>query len=116
MANMAIVILSGIEQKDRALAGLHVSQRIFDARIENGIDAIEVFLFNQGIRLLGEHDEQVASVLSKLMANGIVVGACSNQLHQWGLADEAEMLGVQAEFARDAFSRYARDGYTVMTF
>jgi len=116
MARIAVVVLSGQDNPGRAKAGLHVAKRMDDARKENGIDGVEVFLFTQGLRLVGEPESELGELIRELVGQGIPVGGCSNQLNDWGLADAAKSMGVKAEFARDAFSRYARDGYTVMTF
>jgi len=116
VGKIAIVLLSGKENPARAAAGLHVAKRIYDAREENQIEAVEVFLFTDGLRVVGEEHSDLHHLLDELIAAGIVVGGCSNQLDDWNLADVAQAAGVNAEFARDAFSRYAREGYTVMTF
>jgi hypothetical protein len=113
---IAIVLLSGQESPARATAGLHVAKRIYDARQENGLDSVEVFLFTDGLRVLGQQDSELRRLVQELVDAGIVVGGCTNQLNNWNLADEAKRVGIQAEFARDAFSRYAREGYTVLTF
>jgi len=93
-----------------------VAKRIYDARVENGIDEVEVFLFTQGLKLLSDLESELGGLIRELVHAGIVVGACTNQLNNWGLADAAQQAQVGAEFARDAFSRYARDGFTVLTF
>ncbi len=116
MGKIAIVLLSGEDNPARALAGLHVAQRIFEARKENEIEDVEVFLFTEGLRIVGEPASKLAHLVNECVEAGIVVGGCSNQLNSWNLADEAKVAGIHSEFARDAFSRYARDGYTVMTF
>lgn len=116
MAKIAIVVLSGQDNPGRAMAGLHVAKRIYDARVENGIDEVEVFLFTQGLKLLGDLDSELGGLVRELVHAGIVVGACTNQLNNWGLAAAAQQAQVGAEFARDAFSRYAQDGFTVLTF
>lgn len=116
MAKIAIVLLSGKDHPARALSGLHVAKRIYDARKENAIDDVEVFLFTDGLRVIGEPEGELNRFVNKLIEADIVVGGCSNQLNSWNLADEAKAAGINAEFARDAFSRYAREGYTVMTF
>lgn len=116
MAKIAIVLLSGQDNPGRALAGLHVAKRMHEARDQSGLESVEVFLFTQGVRLVNEPDSEMGKLLEELIAAGIVVGACTNQVNNWGLADQAARMGVQAEFARDAFARYAREGYTVMTF
>ena len=49
---IAIVINSGLDQRAKVMSGLHVAKRIHDARKENGIDRVEVFLFTGGVRSL----------------------------------------------------------------
>ena len=116
MAKIAVVVLSGNDDPGRAHAALHVAKRMHDARQQNGLDAVEVFLFTQGLRLVGERDSDAGRLIAELVEAGIRVGGCTNQLTNWGLTEAAEAMGVRAEFARDAFSRFARDGYTVLTF
>lgn len=116
MAKIAVVVLSGQDNPSRASAGLHVAKRMYDARQENNIETVEVFLFTEGLKVLGETDSELRRLIQELLDAGIVVGGCTNQLNNWNLADQARAAGVQAEFARDTFSCYARDGWTVLTF
>ncbi|MGC8487839.1 MAG: hypothetical protein ACP5QO_06410 [Clostridia bacterium] len=116
MAKIAVVVLSGQDNPSRASAGLHVAKRMYEAREANGIEAVEVFLFTEGLRVLGDRDSELRGLIQDLLDAGIVVGGCTNQLNSWNLAEQAQSAGVLAEFARDAFSRYARDGWTVLTF
>ncbi len=113
---IAIVINSGWDQKDKVTSGLHVAKRIFDAKEENQIETVEVFLFTGAVKLLETIPTEVDKSLQELIATGILVGACSNQVKNWKLEDAAEHYQIQLEFARDAFSRYAREGFTVLTF
>ena len=115
-AKIAVVLLSGKDNPGRAMAGLHVAKRMYDAREANGLEDVEVFLFTEGVRMVGEPNGEWNQVIRELLEAGVLVGACANQLNSWNLAEVANTAGVQAEFARDAFSRYARDGYTVLTF
>lgn len=113
---IAIVINSGWDHKDKVSSGLHVAKRIFDAKDDNDIDAVEVFLFTGAVKLLETMPPEVDQTLTELREAGIVVGACSNQVNNWNLNEPASQHGIHLEFARDAFSRYAREGYTVITF
>lgn len=108
MAKIAVVVLSGNDDLGRANAGLYVAKRMHDARQENGIDSVEVFLFAQGLRFVGERDSDAGGLIAERVAAGISAGGCANQLNNWGLAEAAKAMGVRAEFARD--------GYTVLTF
>jgi hypothetical protein len=116
MAKLAVVVLSGQDNPTRASAGLHVAKRMHDARDENGIEAVEVFLFTEGLKVVGETDSDLGRLIQNLLDAGIVVGGCTTQLNDWNLADQARAAGIRTEFARDTFSRYARDGWTVLTF
>ncbi len=116
MPRIAIVVVSGSDNPGRAGVGLHVAQRIHEARAANGIESVEVFLFSRGVRLLGGDDPELAQLIRGLVADGVLVGGCRSQLDAWNLAETAKDQGVGAEFARDAFSRYAREGVTVLTF
>ncbi len=113
---IAIVINSGWDQKDKVTSGMHVAKRIFDAREENQIDAVEVFLFTGAVKLLESVPPEIDKTLTELKEAGLMVGACSNQVNNWKLTDPAIKYSINLEFARDAFSRYARKGYTVLTF
>jgi hypothetical protein len=113
---IAIVINSGWDQNDKVTSGLGVTKRIFDAMEENQIDAVEVFLFTGAVKLLESVPPEVDKALTALQEAGVTVGACSNQVNNWNLTDAAAKYNIHLEFARDAFSRYAREGYTVLTF
>jgi|GEM_PF-594291 len=115
---IAIVINSGLDQRAKVMSGLHVAKRIYDARKENGIERIEVFLFTGGVRSIekGQDNGEVLDAIKELRESGITVEACSNQVKNWNLEDIFSKNGIDLEFARDAFSRYAVDGYTVISF
>ncbi|WP_337860854.1 DsrE family protein [Ferroplasma sp.] len=115
---IAIVINSGLDQREKVMSGLHVAKRIHEARKENGIEMVEVFLFTGGVRAL-EKDQKNADMLDaikELRESGILIEACSNQVKSWNIEDIFSSNGINLEFARDAFSRYAVQGYTVISF
>ena len=115
---IAIVINSGLDQRAKVMSGLHVAKRIHDAKDENGIDGVEVFLFTGGVRSLqkGDDNAEVLDAIRELRESGIMVEACSNQVRSWNMEDIFSSNGINLEFARDAFSRYAVEGYTVISF
>ena len=115
---IAIVINSGLDQRANVMSALHVAKKIHDARKENGIDRVEVFLFTGGVRSLekGQDNGEVLDAIKELRESGITLEACSNQVKNWNLEDVFSSNGIDLEFARDAFSRYAVEGYTVISF
>ncbi len=117
-AKIAIVIISGLDQRDKVMAGLHVAKRIDEAREENGVERVELFLFTGGVRALekGEDNNEMLELIKELRDSGISIEACSNQVKNWKMEDTFSRNGIDLEFARDAFSRYAVEGYTVLSF
>lgn len=115
---IAIIIISGIDQRAKIMSGLHVAKRIQEAKDENGIEKVEVFLFTGGIRSLenGQDNEEILSAIKELKDAGVILEACSNQVKNWNMEHIFSSNGIELEFARDAFSRYAVDGYTVISF
>lgn len=115
---IAIVINSGLDQRSKVMSGLHVAKRIHDARKENGIETVEIFLFTGGVRMLekNQDNQEIIEAMSEAIKAGIVTGACSNQVKNWNMQEQIDSLNVKLEFARDAFSRYARDNFTVISF
>ena len=115
---IAIVISSGLDQRAKVISGLHVAKRIYDARKENNIERVEVFLFTGGVKALekGKDNSEVLVAISELRESGIMVEACSNQVKNWNMEDVFSENGINLEFARDAFSRYAVEGFTVISF
>ena len=115
---IAIVISSGLDQRAKVISGLHVAKRIYDARKENNIERVEVFLFTGGVKALekGKDNSEVLDAISELRESGITVEACSNQVKNWNMEDVFSENGINLEFARDAFSRYAVEGFTVISF
>ncbi len=117
-AKLAIVINSGLDQRAKIMAGLHVALRIDEAKKQNGIERVEVFLFTGGVRALerGQDNIEILDIIKELREAGIIVEACSNQVKNWNMEDIFSSNGINLEFARDAFSRYAVEGYTVISF
>ena len=115
---VAIVINSGLDQRAKVMSGLHVAKRIHDVKEKNGIEKVEVFLFTGGVRALetGKDNSEIIEAITELRNAGIIIEACSNQVKNWNMEEIFTQNGINLEFARDAFSRYAVDGYTVISF
>jgi hypothetical protein len=117
-AKIAIVINSGLDQRAKVMSGLHVAKRIHDVKEKNGIERVEIFLFTGGVRALeqGQDNNEIIDAIQEARKAGITLEACSNQVKNWNLEGEFQKQGIDLEFARDAFSRYAVEGYTVISF
>lgn len=113
---IAIIIASDWDQKLKVTSGLHLAKRIYGAKLENSIDTVEVFLYAGGSKLLQSLPEEFINIIEGLKQADITVKVCTTEARSWALEENAKKFGIVLEFARDAFSRYAREGFTVFTF
>ncbi len=113
---IAIIIASDWDQKLKVTSGLHLAKCIYEAKQENNVDAVEVFLYAGGSKLLQSLPEEFVNIIDELGQSGITMTVCTTEAKAWGLEENARRYGIALEFARDAFSRYARDGFAAFTF
>lgn len=96
--------------------GAHVAERIRQVATNRGVD-LEVYLFGPAEQALldpqaGEFNTQI----DELVERGVQVKACLNLAGSLGAADLLAKRGIQLEFAREAFTRYAQQGAAVISF
>ena len=118
MAKSVIHLFHGDE--DSLVAGSHVAERVRQIAKERSVE-LEVFCFGpaQSALLKGaestvlrEYNEQIDS----LVAAGVAVGACLNAARANGSEGALKARGIDLQFARDAYVRYALEGATVINF
>jgi hypothetical protein len=96
--------------------GSHVSERIRQVQHDRGID-IEVYLFGPAEKaLLDPAAADFNRQIDELIARGVQVKACLNDAKDMGATEALAARGIQLEFAREAFIRYALEGATVVSF
>ncbi|MCL5099544.1 MAG: DsrE family protein [Candidatus Marsarchaeota archaeon] len=113
---IAIIIASDWDQKLKVTSGLHLAKRIYEVRQANGVDVVEVFLYAGGSKLLQSLPEEFENLIKELKQGGLTIKVCATEAKAWGLEENAKRFDIALEFARDAFSRYSREGFTVFTF
>jgi len=96
--------------------GSHVAERVRQVKAERGID-IEVYVFGPAEKkLLDPKAADFNQTIDGLIAAGVQVKTCLNTAKGLGAADAFAERGIQLEFAREAFARYAAEGATVISF
>ena len=105
---------------DSLSAGSHVAERIRQVASAQGV-ALEVFCFGPAQGALSAADEspvrgEYNQQIDQLIAAGVPVGACVNAARAAGTEEALTARGIQLQFARDAFVRYAVEGATVLSF
>ncbi len=105
---------------DSLSAGSHVAERIRQVAAEQGV-TLEVFCFGPAQGALSSTGEtptrtEYNQQIDELIAAGVSVNACINAARAAGTEEALSARGINLEFARDAFVRYAVEGATVLSF
>lgn len=117
MAKTVIHIFHG---DDASLsAGSHVAERVRQVAADQSVE-LEVFCFDPAQAALGSTTGEVVadynSQINELIAAGVSVGACLNAAIGAGTETALRERGVELQYARDAFVRWAREGAAVVNF
>lgn len=117
MAKTVIHIFHG---DDASLsAGSHVAERVRQVAAEQSVE-LEVFCFGPAQSALsstsGEALADYNQQIDELIAAGVSVGTCLNAAKGAGTEAALRERGVELQFARDAFVRWASEGASVISF
>lgn len=101
---------------DSLTSGSHVAERVRQVAAVRGVE-LEVYLFGPAEKALLDAD-QVAfnKQIDDLVTAGVQVKACLSVAVGAGAADALAQRGIQLEFAREAFARYALEHAAVISF
>ncbi len=96
--------------------GSHVSERIRQVQRDRGVD-LEVYVFGPAEKaLLDAGAVEFNRQIDALIANGVQVKTCINIAVGEHATESLAARGIQLEFAREAFVRYALEGAAVISF
>jgi len=118
MAKTVIHIFHGDEAS--LSAGSNVAERVRQVAADQSVQ-LEVFCFGPAQGTLGRAGESDAATafndqIDRLIASGVTVGACVNAAIGAGNESALRDRGVELQFARDAFVRWALEGAAVISF
>lgn len=96
--------------------GSHVAERVRQVKNENEVD-LEVYVFGPAEKVLGgKTNERYSEAIQGLVRAGVPVHTCIDIANSIGAAQNFSAMGLELEYARDAFIRYAKEGATVISF
>jgi hypothetical protein len=96
--------------------GAHVAERIHQVAAARGIQ-VEVYVFGPAEQALLDADAtEFNTHIDALVGHGVQVTTCLSTADALGAADRFAKRGIQAEFAREAFTRYTTESATVISF
>lgn len=118
MAKVVIHIFTG--SKDSLSAGSHVAERVRQVAGDQNVE-LEVYCFGPGQTILSDTSGDETFVeynkqIDELVAAGVPVGACLNAARAAGTEESLLKRGINLQFARDAYVRFALESATVITF
>jgi intracellular sulfur oxidation DsrE/DsrF family protein len=118
MSKTAIHIFHG---DDASLTtGAHVAERVRQVAGDQSVE-LEVFCFGPAQATLTKSAESGAAAdynttIDQLIEAGVSVGACLNAAIGAGTEEALRARGVNLQFARDVFVRWAIEGAAVINF
>lgn len=100
--------------------GSHVALRVQQVAAEAGTE-VEVYCFGPAQKALTSTDTDgpIATynrTIDEIIAAGARVTACHSIAESMGTLEQLQARGIQIEYARDAFARYAIEGATPISF
>jgi hypothetical protein len=111
-----VVIHAFHDDPDSLNTAAHIAERIRQVKDEQGV-SLEVFLFGPAAKAcLAEAGSEMRDTVAALVKAGVPVHTCRSAAEAMGKSEEFARLGVELEYARDAFVRFAVEGATVISF
>jgi hypothetical protein len=106
--------------EDALAAGSHVAERVRQVAGDQQVD-LEVFCFGPAQAALSDASDgptrtEYNRQIDELAAAGVPVGACLNAARAAGTEKALSGRGIELQYARDAFVRFALEGATVINF
>lgn len=96
--------------------GSHVAERIRQVMSERKLQ-LEVYVFGPAEKALVKPElKDFNSQIDALACAGVAVKTCISIAEGLGAKEAFSTRGLQLEYARDAFVRYALEGATVVSF
>ena len=113
---MLVLIVAGLDEGARALQGLVFALHTEQTEL---LADVEILFYGPGVRIFGDSSPQsleVRKIMARCQEEGLVIKACSGNLHEYKLQDAARELGVEPVGVPVYIPTRIRDGYQVITF
>jgi len=95
--------------------GTHVAGRIRQA-MDPAALSLEVYVFGPAEKAMAKDGSAMHTAISELTKTGVRVVTCRSTAEALGKVEAFKSMGVEVEYARDAFIRYAMEDATVISF
>lgn len=113
MVKLFIIITSGMEAKGKALTGMMFAK---NAKRREFAEDVRLIFFGPSENALAEGDPDFVNSYKELSEAGIISTACIKIAEDSKIGPSLQTLGLELEPVASVITRYASDGYQVITF
>ncbi|WP_393971525.1 DsrE family protein [Oxyplasma meridianum] len=108
-----IIILSGLDQKGKMIVGLNFAKNVSRKKLA---DDVKVVFFGPSEEALAEHDPDVDNLMHMLTDLNVIQIACNGYAAAKNVTEDIAKIGIRLEDVSDTITRYAEQGYKIITF
>ncbi len=113
MVKLFIIISSGMEAKQKALTGMMFAK---NAKLRNMVEDLRLIFFGPSEQALADGDPEFLEYYKKLSEAGVVPTACVKIAEDNKIGPKLQTLGIELEPVASVITKYASDGYQIITF
>ena len=108
-----IIILSGLDQKGKMIVGLNFAKNISRKKLA---EDVKVVFFGPSEEALVKHDQDIDGLIRMLTDLKIIQIACNGYAAAKNVTEDIAKIGMKLEDVSDTITRYADQGYRIITF
>ncbi len=113
MVKLFVIISSGMEAKQKAITGMMFA---YNAKRRNMVEDMRLIFFGPSEEAIAEGDPDFMDYYRKLVEAGVTSTACIKIAEDSNISDSLKNLGLPLEPVASVITKYASDGYQIITF
>lgn len=113
MTKILVIITSGKNEIDKALAGMGFA---YNSKVNKYLDDIKIIFFGPSEELIASENENVQDMIKKLKEAGMDMTACRSVSDRLQVTAKISNLGINVDFIGKIIANHIRQGYVPMTF
>jgi hypothetical protein len=108
-----IIIMSGLDQKGKMIVGLNFAKNVSRKKLA---EDVKLVFFGPSEEALAKHDPDVDSLIKMLTDLNVIQIACNGYAAAKNVTEDIAKIGMKLEDVSDTITRFADQGYRIITF
>jgi len=108
-----IIILSGLDQKGKMIVGLNFAKNVSRKKLA---EDVKLVFFGPSEEALAKHDQDIDNLIQMLTDLRVIQVACNGYAAAKNVTEDIAKMGIKLEDVSDTITRYADQGYKIITF